>query len=733
MDGHLYSWGEGSEGQLGVGTLIKKSLTPQRIHREDFVFSDVNCGANHTVALTDAGDCYAWGRGFEGQTGICDKNLSLEQNDLVHGYQPVPRHIAPLLGKRVIRVDCGENFTCVITGNGEIWSFGEAQSGQTGHGRLTRQLNPTLTIDKGVNGSPFVNVACGASHALALTLEGDLYAWGFNVYGQLGLGDTKTRFTPELVPDIKLQRIYAAGHYSCGITENGSVYTWGAGTHGQLGHGSTDHEPSPRLVKQTESIHVSALACGAADLMFFVPTWISNTHPVRGPISGHTTLTISGSGFWESDDITIRFVPTTDERLPRAALGDYDPETKQISCQTPKFALPGEVTLELAMNGKHFTGTGDVFDVFCPPEILACSPDEASSAGGSEITVIVQGFVKSDEAYMRFVNFDLPFQSSMVSCVLESLSVDSGEVLGPEAVNLPNEAVQTRIKGCTPDFQLDNLIRGSVELSFNAVDFMPVSILNEESNNRIPKQIIFHRAQIIRLKPNNIEIGKAFAFEIEGHDIFDLGQNELHVEFIDEKGDGSSVSAKALDMEVDEEKNLIRCKLPNLSQWEYSTPGESDEEEKIKTNPKWWKKYDYLRIQPKVSLNGGKSFLPTAPNAVLHYITSGTVDAIAPLYVPFSGGTELKLTGSTYPFDTPDAQLKFSFGANLVKLVPASYAQDGSCWTFTAPVFESKPPVVSEEDDAQEPSTTSQVSIFASLNGRTYFEAPIQLTYYGKW
>lgn len=48
-------------------------------------------------------------------------------------------------------------------------------------------------------GRSFVQCAAGFGHVAALTNQGDLFTWGFNVYGQLGLGDFETRYSPELV------------------------------------------------------------------------------------------------------------------------------------------------------------------------------------------------------------------------------------------------------------------------------------------------------------------------------------------------------------------------------------------------------------------------------------------------------------------------------------------------------------------------------------------------------
>jgi alpha-tubulin suppressor-like RCC1 family protein len=61
------------------------------------------------------------------------------------------------------------------------------------------RLTPTK-----VEGLPKVKaIAAGMEHSLALTESGEVYAWGWNDDGQLGLGDTEDRLTPTKVTDLR--------------------------------------------------------------------------------------------------------------------------------------------------------------------------------------------------------------------------------------------------------------------------------------------------------------------------------------------------------------------------------------------------------------------------------------------------------------------------------------------------------------------------------------------------
>ncbi len=190
---------------------ITKSLRDVKLRQLAF-------GKYHTAAVSLDGDLYTWGRGIEGQSGLGGKTNGVGMSEIMHGLQAVPRFVGAFMGTRISTVACGEAFTLVLTEQGAIWGFGEALMGQLGQGKCTKQMFPKLTMPFGPNEEPFVSIAAGWAHALAITSSGSLMSWGFNRDGQLGLGDTKTRFYPEQVPDLELYTINAAGNYSCGIS-----------------------------------------------------------------------------------------------------------------------------------------------------------------------------------------------------------------------------------------------------------------------------------------------------------------------------------------------------------------------------------------------------------------------------------------------------------------------------------------------------------------------------------
>ena len=96
---------------------------------------------------------------------------------------------------------------------------------------------------------PLPAVAAGAMHSLVLTESGEVYAWGDNDDGQLGLGDREERLTPTKVEGLpKVKAIAAGGGYSLALTESGEVYAWGNNAIGQLGLGDREERLTPTKV-----------------------------------------------------------------------------------------------------------------------------------------------------------------------------------------------------------------------------------------------------------------------------------------------------------------------------------------------------------------------------------------------------------------------------------------------------------------------------------------------------
>ena len=89
----------------------------------------------------------------------------------------IPTPIPALSGKTVAAVACGDTHTLVATGDGELYSFGRNQNGQLGTGNTNDSLRP-LQVEA-LEGRRITGVACGAEHSVCCTSEGEVYSFGW--------------------------------------------------------------------------------------------------------------------------------------------------------------------------------------------------------------------------------------------------------------------------------------------------------------------------------------------------------------------------------------------------------------------------------------------------------------------------------------------------------------------------------------------------------------------------
>uniref|UniRef100_A0A8C6LFI6 RCC1 and BTB domain containing protein 2 n=8 Tax=Nothobranchius TaxID=28779 RepID=A0A8C6LFI6_NOTFU len=219
-DGEVLAWGHNGYSQLGNGT-TNHGLTPALVSTNllNKRVTEVACGSHHTIALTSDGEVFAWGYNNSGQVGSGST-----------ANQPTPRRVSSCLqNKVVINIGCGQLCSMAVLDNGEIYGWGYNCNGQLGLGNNGNQQTPCrIAALQGIN---VVQVACGYAHTLALTDEGFVYAWGANSYGQLGTGNKSNQALPTLINTDKERMVEVAAchtsHTSAAKTQSGQVLMWG--------------------------------------------------------------------------------------------------------------------------------------------------------------------------------------------------------------------------------------------------------------------------------------------------------------------------------------------------------------------------------------------------------------------------------------------------------------------------------------------------------------------------
>ncbi|XP_062845851.1 retinitis pigmentosa GTPase regulator b [Trichomycterus rosablanca] len=160
------------------------------------------------------------------------------------------------------KVACGDEHTALITENGKLFVFGSNNWGQLGLGEKASVNRPTCV--KALKSEKVRLVACGRTHTLVYTSQGNLYATGGNNEGQLGLGDFKDRTSFQLVDFFSKRRpikmLAAGSNTSAALTYKGKLYVWGDNSEGQIGLGKEENTWTPQEISVGR--RVAWISCG---------------------------------------------------------------------------------------------------------------------------------------------------------------------------------------------------------------------------------------------------------------------------------------------------------------------------------------------------------------------------------------------------------------------------------------------------------------------------------------
>ncbi|XP_072142139.1 uncharacterized protein [Dermacentor andersoni] len=141
----------------------------------------------------------------------------------------------PVAG-RVCHVSCGHDHQLALTVNGQLLSWGHGGRGQLGHGSLDSEHSPRLL--EPLAGVALVGATAGGWHSAALSEAGDLYLWGWNRDGQLATDPRQTPLStlPFLLDTLLEVRAVSLGsRHTAALAGNGSAWAWGSNIYGQLG------------------------------------------------------------------------------------------------------------------------------------------------------------------------------------------------------------------------------------------------------------------------------------------------------------------------------------------------------------------------------------------------------------------------------------------------------------------------------------------------------------------
>ncbi|XP_026166861.1 secretion-regulating guanine nucleotide exchange factor [Mastacembelus armatus] len=282
----LQSWGANTYGQLGQGHAEDQSVprlcdTAALRNRAVRILSG---GGGHSVIVTESGEVFVCGQNHRGQLG------------LGHNADVSTLHPCPCLNQKITNVACGWDFTLLLTDCGKVLACGSNAFGQLGVGltvthsadllvieglkdlvvsvaaglrhslavtdsgcvyqwgtglfsQAKRALSPhpvpshfsskVPSLVPGLDQKASHLVTAGTAHCVCLTGDGDLFLWGSNKHGQLTTTEpflsSPTLLKRSLLDGEKVINVWSGWTHIVAQTESGRVFTWGRRDYGQLG------------------------------------------------------------------------------------------------------------------------------------------------------------------------------------------------------------------------------------------------------------------------------------------------------------------------------------------------------------------------------------------------------------------------------------------------------------------------------------------------------------------
>ena len=243
VSGNLYTWGYNANGQLGIGNTTDQT-TPQKVTFPTGVtgWAAVAGGDYHSLAIGNDGNLYTWGYNGYGQLGIGNTTNQTTPHKVIF-----PTGVTGWTA-----IAAGYAHSLAIGNDGNLYTWGMNSNGQLGIGNtLSPYFTPQkVTFPTGVTG--WTDVVSGGLHSLAIGNDGNLYTWGFNANGQLGIGNTTDQTSPQKVTfptGVTGWTIVAGGFsHSLAIGNDGNLYNWGMNGYGQLGIGNTTDQTTPQMI-----------------------------------------------------------------------------------------------------------------------------------------------------------------------------------------------------------------------------------------------------------------------------------------------------------------------------------------------------------------------------------------------------------------------------------------------------------------------------------------------------
>jgi alpha-tubulin suppressor-like RCC1 family protein len=210
-DGTLWTWGTGTNGQLGNNDTTDRS-TPITTFAGGNNWKQVSSGDVYTAAIKTDGTLWVWGNQFNGKLGnaVTTGNISTAVTTFAGG-------------NNWKQVSSGNDHISAIKTDGTLWTWGSGSNGRLGNASISNRSTPITTFAGGTN---WKQVSGGSSHTAAIKTDGTLWTWGLGLNGQLGnASSTNTNSTPltTFAGGTNWKQVSGGGNHTAAVTYDDPV------------------------------------------------------------------------------------------------------------------------------------------------------------------------------------------------------------------------------------------------------------------------------------------------------------------------------------------------------------------------------------------------------------------------------------------------------------------------------------------------------------------------------
>jgi hypothetical protein len=265
-NGIVYTLGNNAYGQCGrqivddenyFGSQVVTMLESSTFNGEEL--KDVTCGQDHTIFITKSGKLFSCGWSADGQTGLGHYNNQQEPS-LIEG---------DIKNENIVKVSCAGDCVLALNDKGEVFGWGNSEYNQILLDSNEQQINVPIQLKYLNKLGKIIDVAAGGSFSMILNEEGTVFVWG---YGMLGFGP-KVDYCklptaiPQTIfgrnafnPNLNVISINCGLYHMAAITSENDLFMWGRNKCGCLGIGHEKDQPYP--FKANVAAKVERILCG---------------------------------------------------------------------------------------------------------------------------------------------------------------------------------------------------------------------------------------------------------------------------------------------------------------------------------------------------------------------------------------------------------------------------------------------------------------------------------------